>query len=174
MLVRDGDSGEANNLSMLVTSGSVTATPTSLPTIPIASRSSMGIFRVPIAVRNWQNQFLPPELKGEDATCMALVDSGAAELALPTEIIDKLRLEQLGTIGVRTADNSLHEYRVFGMVELEVQGRQCHVRVIELPRGSEPLLGAVPLEEMDWHISPLERKLLPNPQSPDKPLLPLC
>jgi ribonuclease J len=48
------------------------------------------------------------------------------------------------------------------------------VRVIELPHGSKPLLGAVPLEEMDWHVSPQEKKLLPNPQSPEQPLLPLC
>ena len=61
-----------------------------------------------------------------------------------------------------------------GIVELEVQGRKCHVRAIELPRGAEPLLGAVPLEEMDWHISAQEKKLLPNPKSPEKPLLPLC
>ena len=26
-----------------------------------------------------------------------------------------------------------------------------------------------PLEEMDWHVSPQEKKLLPNPESPDKP-----
>jgi hypothetical protein len=48
------------------------------------------------------------------------------------------------------------------------------VRAIELPRGADPLLGAVPLEEMDWHISAQEKKLLPNPKSPEKPLLPLC
>ena len=45
---------------------------------------------------------------------------------------------------------------------------------IELPRGAKPLLGAVPLEEMDWHVSPLKKKLLPNPESPEHPLLPLC
>jgi hypothetical protein len=55
-----------------------------------------------------------------------------------------------------------------------VQGRSCQVRAIELPRGAKPLLGAVPLEEMDWHVSPQERRLLPNPESPDEPLLSLC
>jgi hypothetical protein len=32
----------------------------------------------------------------------------------------------------------------------------------------------VPLEEMDWHVSPQGKELVPNPMSPDKPLLPLC
>ncbi len=134
----------------------------------------MGVFTVPIKLKNWQNRFLPEDKRGEDITCDALVDSGAAELALPVEIISRLKLEQLGAVRVYTADGGEHEYRLFGMVEVEVGERICHVRTIELPHGAEPLLGAVPLEEMDWHISPLEKKLIPNPRSPEKPLLPLC
>jgi len=121
----------------------------------------MGVFSVQVKLKNWQNRFLADDEKGEDVICNALVDSGAAELALP-----KVR--------VYTADGGEHEYRVFGIVEIEVEGRICHVRVIELPHGAEPLLGAVPLEEMDCHVSPLQKKLLPNPRSPEKPLLPLC
>lgn len=94
--------------------------------------------------------------------------------ALTTEIISSLKLEHLGVVQVYTADGGQHEYRLFGIAELEVQGRKCQVRVIELPHGSEPLLGAVPLEEMDWHISPTGKKLVTNPKSPEKPLLPLC
>ena len=29
----------------------------------------MGVFSVPIKVRNWQNQFLPPEQRGEEVAC---------------------------------------------------------------------------------------------------------
>ena len=103
-----------------------------------------------------------------------MVDSGAAELALPAEIIERLKLSEVGEVQVYTADGGEHTYRVFGIVELEVQGRSSQVRAIELPHGTESLLGAVPLEEMDWHISPQEKKLVPNPKSPEKPLLPLC
>lgn len=133
----------------------------------------MGVFRISVKIRNWQNRFLPEERRGEDMECQAVVDCGASELALPAEVVERLRLEYLGEIRSSTADGAQHEYRLFGMVELEVQGRTCQVRVIELPHGCEPLLGAFPLEEMDWHISPAEQKLLPNPKSPDKPLLPL-
>lgn len=134
----------------------------------------MGIFYVPAKVRNWQNRFLPPHRHGSEVACEMLVDSGAAELALPAEIVEALRLEELDTVRVFTADGGQHEYRVMGIVEIDVQGRQAQVRTIELPRGSEPLLGAVPLEEMDWRIDPAQRKLVPNPRSPDRPLLPLC
>ena len=134
----------------------------------------MGVFRIPVKIKNWQNRYLPPEKQGEDVECEALVDSGAAELALPIELVDRLKLDQLGTVNVYTADGGEHDYRVFGIVEIEVQGRVCQVRAIELPHGAEPLLGAVPLEEMDWHISPIEKKLVPNPKSPERPLLPLC
>ena len=134
----------------------------------------MGVFRVPVKLRNWQNQFLPPDRKGEDVECDARVDSGAAELALPTELIERLKLQETGEVQVYTADGGEHTYRVFGIVEIEVGGRSCQVRTIELPHGAEPLLGAVPLEEMDWHISAQRKQLVPNPKSPEKPLLPLC
>ena len=48
---------------------------------------------------------------------------------------------------VITAEDTQRECRVLGIVELEVQGRIGQVRAIELPRGTQPLLGAVPLEE---------------------------
>jgi clan AA aspartic protease len=126
-----------------------------------------------VKVRNWQNRYLPPDRQGKEIECAALVDSGAAEFALPVELLEPLRLEYLGEVRVYTADAGEHDYRVFGIVEVEVQGRVCQVRVIELPHGAERLLGTVPLEEMDWHISPVEKRLAANPRSPERPLLPL-
>jgi len=134
----------------------------------------MGVFAVEIKVRNWQNRFLPEEKRGEDVVCVALVDSGAVQLSLPAELVERLKLMELGQVRVYTADGAEHEYRVMGIAEVEVQGRSTRVQVVELPRGARPLLGAIPLEEMDWHISPIEKKLVPNPKSPEKPLLPLC
>ena len=133
----------------------------------------MGVFRVRVKVRNWQNRYLAAERRGEEVQCEAMVDSGAAELALPVELLERLRLEHLGNVRVYTADGGEHDYRMFGIAEVEVQGRICQVRVIELPHGTEPLLGAAPLEAMDWHVSPGEKRLVPNPRSPEEPLLPL-
>ena len=133
----------------------------------------MSVFEVEIKVRNWLNRFLPEEERGEEIICEAVVDTGAIQLSLPAELIGKLKLIEIDQVQVRTADGGKHEYRVMGIAEVEVQGRSTHVRVIELPRGTKPLLGAIPLEEMDWHISPSENKLIPNPESPNRPLWPL-
>ncbi len=133
----------------------------------------MGVFRVPVRMTNLFNPYLPEAERGEDVRCEMVVDTGAAELALPAEIVERLRLKPLDWTVARTADGGRHRCRVCGMVELQVQGRKCQVRAIELPRGAEPLLGALPLEEMDWHVYPQEKRLLPNPESPDEPLLPL-
>jgi clan AA aspartic protease len=134
----------------------------------------VGVFEVETRVRNWLNRFLPEEERGGEVICQALVDSGAVELALPAELVERLKLVEMDQITVHTADGAEHRYRVMGIAEVEVQGRRCHVRVIELPRGARPLLGAVPLEEMDWHVSPVEKKLIPSPRSPSGPSLPLC
>ena len=97
----------------------------------------MGVFDVEIKIRNWLNRYLPEGERGEEVICKALVDSGAAELALPRELIERLRLAELGPVQVKTADGGRHEYR------------------------------------MDWHIAPVERRLVPNPLSPEGPLLTL-
>ena len=133
----------------------------------------MGVFTVETKITNWQNRFLPEADHGADIVCQALVDTGAVELALPAELIEQLRLAEVGTIRAETADGVDHIYRIMGIAEVEVQGRTCRVQVIELPRGTQPLLGAVPLEEMDWHISPAEMRLVPNPRWPDMPTQPL-
>ena len=134
----------------------------------------MGTFSVKVRLRNWQNRFLPEEKRGEDVVCDAIVDSGATELAIPSDIVERLRLVELGRMTAYTADGCSREYRVLGMVELEVEGRRCQVRAVELPAGARPLLGAYPLEEMDWHIDPSCGRLVPSPQSPDRPMILLC
>lgn len=133
----------------------------------------MGVFTVETKITNWQNRFLPEAEHGAEVLCQALVDTGAVELALPAELIERLRLLELGTMNAETADGGYHKYRIMGIAEVEVQGRACRVQAIELPRGAQPLIGAVPLEEMDWHISPAEMRLVPNPRWPDTPTQPL-
>ena len=133
----------------------------------------MGVFEVEIKMNNWLNMYLPENQRGMEVLGIAIVDTGAIQLCIPVEIVEKLKLVELDEKRFKTADGSEHIYRVMGIVLLEVMGRKARVEVIELPRGSKILLGALPLEEMDWHISPLENKLLPNPESPNEPLLPL-
>ena len=134
----------------------------------------MGTFSVKVRLRNWQNRFLPEDQRGEEVVCDAIVDSGATELAIPSDVVERLRLVELDKTTAYNADGRRREYRVTGMVELEVEGRRCQVRAVELPAGARPLLGSYPLEEMDWHIDPSCGRLVPSPQSPDRPMILLC
>ena len=127
----------------------------------------MGVFTVEVTLRNWQNRFIPEEERAQDVVCEALVDTGASELCLPSDIVESLNLVEVGRMRVQIADGGRHFYRLVGMVEVEVQGRVCQVRAVELPENTRVLLGAFPLEEMDWHISPREGRLIPNPAFPD-------
>ena len=127
----------------------------------------MGVFSVEVTLRNWQNRFIPEGERAQDVVCEALVDTGASELCLPADIVESLNLVEVGRMRVQTADGGRHFYRLVGMVEVEVQERVCQVRAVELPENSRVLLGAFPLKEMDWHISPKEGRLIPNPAFPD-------
>lgn len=65
----------------------------------------MGVFRIAVKVRNWQNRYLLPDRQGEDVECEVLAD-GAAELALPVEMIERLRLEDVDEVRVYTTGAS--------------------------------------------------------------------
>lgn len=127
----------------------------------------MGTFTVPIRLHRW-----PDGNAGHGGQAVereAYVDSGSVHLALPAELVEGLQLQEMGRVRARTADGVRHDYRLVGMVQAEVQGRSCVVHAVELPRGAPVLLGAIPLEIMDWHIDLLHQKLRPSPESPDLP-----
>jgi len=120
----------------------------------------MGCFSVPIKLTKWGAD------EGEEVTCDALVDTGAIKLALPSDIVRRLGLSPIQSIRVSTATDTL-TLQELGMVKLDILGRVCVVTAIEIPEGKRPLLGAIPLEETDWYVSPTEKKLVPNPLSRD-------
>ena len=124
----------------------------------------MGVFSVEVKMRNLLDYLVPEGVSSEEVVCDALVDTGSTELCLPAEIVEQLGLVFVGRKRMRTADGERHVWRLMGVVGLEVQGRECETRAIELPRGAEPLLGAEPLAAMDWHISPKDGKLIPRPR----------
>ncbi len=104
----------------------------------------MGVFEVEIRVKNGQNHFLPKEEQGEDIVCKASVDTGAVQLCLPVQLIDRLKLIELDQVRIYTADGGEHEYRLMGIAEVEVQGRSSRVQIIELPRGPQHYLELFP------------------------------
>jgi len=52
-----------------------------------------------------------------------------------------------------------------GPIEVRFENRNCYVGALVL--GGDVLLGAIPMEDMDVVISPLHRKIVVNPDSPN-------
>ena len=108
-----------------------------------------------------------PALKPIELT--ALVDSGAAILCIPEHYRLQLELEEEpnNQREISTADGRTFKVPYVGPVKVEWDDRACYVGALVL--GDEPLLGAVPMEDMDLVIHPLSQKLMANPLSPNFP-----
>lgn len=106
-----------------------------------------------------------PGLK--DLPARSLVDTGAAMLCLPEHMVNQLDLEENGTRDVSTADGKSHKVPYVGPVKVMFQDRLCFVGALVM--GDEPLLGAVPMEDMDLIVHPLSRTVTVNPESPNFP-----
>jgi hypothetical protein len=64
------------------------------------------------------------------------------------------------------ADGSIVECNVVSHVELKFKNRRTMCNAMVLPGDNEPLLGAIPLEDMDVLIHPLRQELIVNPDHP--------
>ncbi|MDF5737695.1 MULTISPECIES: retroviral-like aspartic protease family protein [unclassified Nostoc] len=87
-----------------------------------------------------------------------LVDTGATRLCLPKNIILDLGLPLQGEVDVKIA-TGVQKARVFKMLNLSVEGREGTFNCIELPEGSDPLLGLIPLEDLGLEPNLQNQKL---------------
>ncbi len=74
-----------------------------------------------------------------------LVDTGATTLCLPGHVIEALGLSLLKEVEVMTA-MGVGKARIFEDAKLLICGREGTFECLELPGGSSPLLGMIPLE----------------------------
>lgn len=95
-----------------------------------------------------------------------LVDSGAYMLAINESIQEQLKLPVVEKRKAQMANGSIEEYDVVGPVEVRFKNRQSTCRAMVLPGDNEPLLGAIPMEDMDVLIHPLRQELMVNPDHP--------
>jgi clan AA aspartic protease len=103
----------------------------------------------------------------------ALVDTGATMLMLPADVVARLGLREVGRRKVRYADGRVGEIPWIAGVKLSLLGREGIFDALVERAGTTPLIGQIPLEELDLHVDPKSRCLLVNPASPDAPLLDL-
>ena len=96
----------------------------------------------------------------------ALVDTGSYMLAINETIQAQLQLPVVEKRNAQLANGHVVECDVVSPVELRFRNRQTTCRAMVLPGDSEPLLGAIPLEDMDVLIDPLRQELVVNPDHP--------
>ena len=101
----------------------------------------------------------------------ALIDTGATMVVLPQNIVDKLGLRKIGEVKVRYANNKVEMKPVYRAVIIEILGREGTFDVIGEEEGSQPLIGQVVLEVLDLVVDPRTRRLIPNPMSPETPMI---
>jgi clan AA aspartic protease len=97
----------------------------------------------------------------------ALVDSGAYLLVITDHIRQQLDLALIQEQVFRLADDSEIKGEVVGPVEIHFENRSTTARAVVLPGAKEPLLGSIPLEDLDVVIDPKQQRLMVNPRSPD-------
>jgi len=95
----------------------------------------------------------------------ALADTGATHLCIPQSIRDALELDALDERPVVLADGSRRSVAYVGPIELRFAGRVGFTGALMM--GDEPLLGVVPMEDMDLVVVPKTRRVMPNPENPE-------
>jgi len=101
----------------------------------------------------------------------AVIDTGATMLVLPQDVIDKLNLRKMREVKVRYANNKTEIKSIYGVVTVEMCGRAGEFNVLAEPEGAQPLVGLIILEQLDLIVDPSTRKVIPNPRSPDMPMV---
>ena len=119
----------------------------------------MGLIHSKILLKNPRDS----KIKPVEVNC--LVDSGALHLCIPEHLQLQLKLTEIDKKEVGLADGSKKMVPYVGPLEIHFKNRVGFVGALVL--GDEPLLGAIPMEDMDIMIIPGKRVLDINPQSPN-------
>ncbi len=95
-----------------------------------------------------------------------LVDTGVTTLCLPANVIAQLGLALLKEVDVATA-TGFSKARIFEDAKISLCEREGTFECLELPGGTEPLLGVIPLEALGIELDLQNQKLIVLPISPN-------
>jgi len=119
----------------------------------------MGLVHAKVSLRNPRNA----RIKATEVN--ALVDTGALHLSIPERLRVKLKLHGTDYKEVELADGSRRTVPYVGPVEIRFKNRVGYVGALVM--GDQPLLGAIPMEDMDLVVTPSKRTIDVNPESPN-------
>ena len=109
---------------------------------------------------------LMPETEVRRAQVRMLVDSGAYMLCLNEHLRAQLGLDIIDSMEGKLADGTVIIRPVAGPVDLHFGNRQTSCRAVILQGNSEPLLGSIPMGDMDVLLDPMNGELIINPANP--------
>ncbi len=95
-----------------------------------------------------------------------LVDSGAYNLCINETIQQQFQLPFIEKRKAQLANGHIEEYDVVGPIQVRFKNRKAVCNAMILSGDNEPLLGAIPLYDMDILIHPLRQELIVNPEYP--------
>ena len=113
----------------------------------------MGLFNVEIIVANHEHSERRVSME-------ALVDTGAFLSAVPASVLHELDVTPVRRQTVRFADGSTRRMEL-GLVRMQIDDRETVTQVMFNEEGTQPLLGALTLEELFMIVDPVEQKLAP-------------
>ena len=100
-----------------------------------------------------------------------LADSGAFMMSINENIQSILQLPFVEKRKAVLADGTVVEYDTVGPVMVKFKNRTATCHAFVLKGDAEPLLGAIPMEEMDVLIHPYKQELVVNPEHPEYAVL---
>lgn len=95
-----------------------------------------------------------------------LVDSGAYMLCINDQLRAQLGLRTIITQSAQLANGDITDVEIVGPVEVKFLNRSTSCRAMVLPWQNEPLLGSIPMEDLDVIIDPREQTLKLPPDRP--------
>jgi clan AA aspartic protease len=119
----------------------------------------MGLVHAKVVLKNPRNASIKP-LEVE-----ALVDSGSLHLCIPAHLQVQLKLKEIDQKEVTLADGTRKLVPYVGPLEIRFKNRVGFVGALVM--GDQPLVGAIPMEDMDLVVIPSKRILDVNPDSPN-------
>ena len=94
------------------------------------------------------------------------VDTGTDMLCINESIQAQLGFPVMERRKANLADGSIIECDVVSSVEVRFKNRRTICNAMVMRGDNEPLLGCIPLEDMDVLIHPLRQELIVNPSHP--------
>jgi hypothetical protein len=101
----------------------------------------------------------------------AMADTGAFHMEINENIQQILQIPVIGKKRVTLANGQAFECDHVFPIEIRFENRLAHGDAIVVPGDAEPLLGVLPLEQMDVLIDPVRQRLIVNRAHPEYAVL---